>query len=237
MGRYMDRYDVYQRYKNQSEAPAGKLMSNAIPEKLWSHILTDFITKLPLAQGYDTILVVCNHFSKMVHFIATTEKTSAEGLTKLFRDYVWKLHGLPESIISDRGVQFVVEIIRELNNLLGIQTKLLTAYYPQTDGQTERINQELEQYLRVFINHRQEQWLDWLGMAEFAYNNKIHTATKTLPFKVNYGQNPSLGFEGRRKGKYKAVGKFVEKMKKIQEEAKAALGKAQEEMKKFANKR
>jgi len=134
-------------------------------------------------------------------------------------------------------VQFVVEIMRELNNLLGIQTKLLTAYYPQTDGQTERINQELKQYLRVFINHRQEQWLDWLGMVEFAYNNKIYTATKTLPFKVNYSQNPSLGFEGRRKGKYKAVGKFVEKMKKIQEEAKAALGKAQEEMKKFANKR
>ena len=127
--------------------------------------------------------------------------------------------------------------MRELNNLLGIQTKLLTAYYPQTDGQTERINQELKQYLRVFINHRQEQWLDWLGMAEFAYNNKIYTATKTLPFKVNYSQNPRMGFEGRRKGKYKAVGKFVEKMKKIQEEAKAALGKAQEEMKKFANKR
>ena len=127
--------------------------------------------------------------------------------------------------------------MRELNNLLGIQTKLLTAYYPQTDGQTERINQELKQYLRVFINHRQEQWLDWLGMAEFAYNNKIYTATKILPFKVNYSQNPRMGFEGRRKGKYKAVGKFVEKMKKIQEEAKAALGKAQEEMKKFANKR
>ena len=80
----MDRYDAYQRYKNQSEAPAGKLMPNAILEKLWSHILTDFITKLPLAQGYDAILVVCDHFSKMVHFIATTEKTSAEGLTKLF---------------------------------------------------------------------------------------------------------------------------------------------------------
>ena len=127
--------------------------------------------------------------------------------------------------------------MRELNNLLGIQTKLLTAYYPQTDGQTERINQELKQYLRVFINHRQEQWLDWLGMAEFAYNNKIYTATKTLPFKVNYSQNPRMGFEGRRKGKYKAAEKFVEKMKKIQEEAKAALGKAQEEMKKFANKR
>ena len=127
--------------------------------------------------------------------------------------------------------------MRELNNLLGIQIKLLTAYHPQTDGQTERINQELEQYLRVFIDHKQEQWLDWLGMAEFMYNNKIHTATKISSFKANYGQDPRMGFEGRRKGKYKAAGKFVERMKKIQEEAKVALGKAQEEMKKFANKR
>jgi len=205
----MDGYDACQRYKNQSEAPAGKLMPNAIPEKPWSHISADFITKLPLAQGYDTILVVCDCFSKMAHFIATTEKTSAEGLAKLFRDHVWKLHGLPESIISDRGVQFVVEMMKELNNLLGIQIKLSTAYHPQTDGQTERINQELEQYLRVFIDHRQEQWLDWLGMVEFAYNNKIHAATKTLPFKANYGQDLRMGFEGRRKGKYKAAGKFA----------------------------
>ena len=79
-------------------------MPNAILEKLWSHILADFITKLPLAQGYDMILVVCDWFSKMAHFIATTKKTSAEELTRLFRDYVWKLHGLPESIISNRGV-------------------------------------------------------------------------------------------------------------------------------------
>jgi len=173
----------------------------------------------------------------MAHFIATTEKTSAEGLVKLFWDHVWKLHGLPESIISDRGVQFAVGMMKELNNLLGIQTKLSTAYYPQTDGQTERINQELEQYLRVFIDHRQEQWPDWLGTAEFAYNNKIHAATKTLPFKANYSQDPRMGFEGRRKGKYKTVGKFIEKMKKIQEEAKAALGKVQEEMKKFRDRR
>jgi len=173
----------------------------------------------------------------MAHFIATTEKTSAEGLAKLFRDYVWKLHGLPESIVSDRGVQFAAGMMKELNNLLGIQTKLSTAYHPQTDGQTERVNQELEQYLRVFIDHRQEQWPDWLGTAEFAYNNKIHTATKTLPFKANYSQDPRMGFEGRRKGKYEAAGKFIEKMRKIQEEAKAALGKAQEEMKKFADKK
>ena len=187
VGKYVDGCDACQRYKNRSEAPAGKLMPNAIPEKPWSHILVDFITKLPIAQGYDAILVVCDHFSKMAHFIATTEKTLAEGLMKLFRDHVWKLHGLPESIILDRGVQFAAGIIKELNNLLGIQTKLSTAYHPQTDGQMERINQELEQYLRVFIDHRQEQWLDWLGTAEFAYNNKIHVATKILLFKANYG--------------------------------------------------
>ena len=161
----------------------------------------------------------------------------AEELAKLFQDHVWKLYGLPESIIPDRGVQFAAGMMRELNNLLGIQTKLLTAYYSQTDGQTERINQELKQYLRVFIDHRQEQWPDWLGTVEFIYNNKIHMATKTLPFKVNYGQDPRMGFEGRRKGKYKAAGKFIERMKKIQEKAKAVLGKVQEEMKKFANRR
>jgi len=134
-------------------------------------------------------------------------------------------------------VQFVAGMMRELNNLLGIQTKLLMAYHSQTDGQMERINQELEQYLRVFIDHRQEQWPDWLGMVEFAYNNKIYTATKILPFKANYGQDPRMGFEGRRKGKYEAAGKFVKKIKKIQEETKAVLGKAQKEMKKFGNRR
>jgi len=140
VGRYVDGYDICQRYKNQSEAPAGKLMPNAIPEKLWSHISADFITKLPLAQGYDAILVVCDRFNKMVHFIATMEKTSAEGLAKLFQDQVWRLHGLPESIISDREVQFAAGMMKELNNLLGIQTKLSTAYHPQMDRQTERIN-------------------------------------------------------------------------------------------------
>ena len=120
----------------------------------------------------------------------------------------------------DKGVQFAAGMIKELNNLLEIQIKLLTAYHPQTDGQTERINQELEQYLRVFIDHRQEQWPDWLGTVEFAYNNKIHVATKNSLFKVNYRQDPRMGFEDRRKGKYEVAGKFVEKMRKIQEKAK-----------------
>jgi len=90
----------------------------------------------------------------MVHFVSTTEKTTAEGLARLIRDNVWRLYGLPESIISDRGPQFTAGLMKELNGLLGIKTKLSTAFHPQTDGQTERMNQELEQYLRMFIDHR-----------------------------------------------------------------------------------
>jgi len=127
--------------------------------------------------------------------------------------------------------------MQELNRMLGIESKLSTAFHPQTDGQTKRVNQELEQYLRMFIDHRQEQWSDWLGMVEFAYNNKMHSSTKVSPFKANYGQDPRMGFEMRRKGKYKGVEKFVTKMKEIQEEAKAVLGKAQEEMKKYTDKK
>ena len=123
------------------------------------------------------------------------------------------MHRLPESIISDRGVQLAVGMMKELNNLLGIQTKLSMAYYPQMDGQMERINQKLEQYLRVFIDHRQEQWPDWLGTVEFVYNNKVYTATKTSLFKANYGQDPKIGLEERRKGKYKVVEKSRRKQK------------------------
>jgi len=131
---------VYSRYKNRSEAPIGKLMPNTILEKLWTYILADFITKLLLAQGYNVILVVYNWFSKMAYFIATTKKTSVEVFTRLFRDNIWKLHGLLESIISDRRVQFKVGIMRELNKLLKIKTKLSIAYHLQIYRQIEIIN-------------------------------------------------------------------------------------------------
>jgi len=100
---YVEGCNACQRNKNCTEQPAGKLMPNSILEKPWMHILADFITKLPLVQGYDSILVVVDQLTKIVHFIPTTEKTSAEGLARLFRDNVWKLHRLLESIISDRG--------------------------------------------------------------------------------------------------------------------------------------
>ena len=190
-----------------------------------------------MAQGYDSIVVVVDRFTKMVHFVPTTEKTTAEGLARLFRDNVWRLPGLPKSIISDRGPQFVAGLMRELNEMLGIKTKLLTAFHPQTDGQTERMNQELEQYLRMFIDHCQEQWPEWLGTAEFAYNTKAHSGTKVSPFEANNSRSPRMGFELRKKGRFEGAERFAKRMEEVQGEAKAALTKVQEEMRRYADRK
>ena len=128
--------------KNRIEAPAGKLMVNKVPEKTQMYLIVDFITKLPLVAGKDAILVVCNRLSKITYFVATTEE-----LARLFRDNMWKLHRLPESVISNKGPQFAVELMRELNKMLEIETRLSTVFHPQTDGQMEQMNQELKQYL------------------------------------------------------------------------------------------
>jgi len=128
-------------------------------------------------------------------------------------------------------------MIKQLNSMLGIDTKLLTIYHPQTNGQTERMNQELEQYLRMFIDHRQEQWPDWLATAEFAYNNKVQTSTKVSLFKANIGQDPCTGFKIRKKGKFEKVEEFVTRMKEVHEETEVALRKSQEEMRKYADRK
>jgi len=120
--------------KNRAEMPAEKLKPNTVLEKSWQHISVDSITKLPIAKGYDLILVVCNRFLKMSHFVATTEKITVEELVKLFRDNMWKLYRLPESVILDRGPRFATELMKELNEMLEIETKLSTAYHSQTDG-------------------------------------------------------------------------------------------------------
>ena len=122
----------------------GNLKLGEVPKKLWSHLMVDFITKLPVVAEKDAILVVCDRLLKIAHFVATTEGTSVEGLVRLFRDNVWKLHELPESVMLDRGPQFVAELTKELNKMLGIRTKLSTTFHPQTDRQTEQMNQELE---------------------------------------------------------------------------------------------
>ena len=126
-----------------------------------------------------------------------------------------------------------MELMKELNRMLGIKTKLSTVFHPQTDGQTERMNQELEQYLWFFIKHRQKDWPEWLVAAEFAVNNKVHMATKVSPFMANYGKELRMVGDIRRKWKVESVTVFVERLKKVQEEAEAALRKMQEEMKRY----
>ena len=235
VGRYVEGYDGCQRMKNRTEEPAGKLKLNKVPEKPWTHLMVDFIMKLPVVAGKDAILVVCNRLSKMAHFMATTEATSAEGLVRLFRDNIWKLHGLPESVVSDRRSQFVAELMKELNRMLGIETRLSTAFHLQTNGQMEQMNQELEQYLRFFVDHQQKDWLEHLARAEFAVNNKVHTATKVSPFMANYGREMRMGGDIRKRGKVEKVVEFVERIKRIHEEVGAALKKLQEDMKRQAD--
>ena len=217
VGKYVEGCDLCQRMKNRTEELAEKLKLSEVPQKTWTHLTVDFIMKLPVVAGKDAILVVCDRLSKMTHFVATTEGTLAEGLARLLRDNVWKLHRLLESVVSDRGPQFAAELTKELNRMLWIKTKLSMAFHPQTDGQTERMNQELEQYLQFFIENRQKDWLEWLAAAEFVVNNKVHMA--------NYGKELRMGGDIRKKGKVKSATEFVERMKKVHEEVEVALRK------------
>jgi len=234
-GRYVEGCDLCQRMKNRAEEPVGKLKLSEVPEKPWTHLMVDFITKLPVVAGKDMVLVVCDRLSKMMHFVATMEGTSAERLARLFQDNVWKLHGLLESVVSDRGPQFAAELIKELNRMLGIKTKLSIVFHSQTNRQIERMNQELEQYLQFFTEHRQKNWPEWIAAVEFVINNKIHTATKVLPFMANYGRELRMGGDIRRKGKVESMTELMERMKKVHEEAEAALKKTQEEIKRYAD--
>ena len=119
--------------------------------------------------------------------------------------------------------------------MLGIETRLSIAFHPQMDGQTEQMNQELEQYLRFFVEHRQKDWPEWLVLAEFAVNNKVHTATKVLPFMANYGKEVRMEGDIRKKGKVGSATEFIERIKKVHEEVEAALKKIQEKMKRYAD--
>jgi len=146
------------------------------------------------------------------------------------------LHRLPESVISDREPQFAAELTKELNRMLGIETQLSIVFHPQTDRQTEQINQELEQYLRFFVEYRQKNWPEWLASAEFAVNNKVHAATKVSPFMANYGREMRMGGDIRKRGKVENATEFVERIKRVHKKARAALKKAQEDMKRQVDK-
>lgn len=150
----------------------------------------DFITGLPLSGGYDSILVVVCRLSKMAHYIPTTADIDAEQLAELFVTHIFQLHGLPTRVVTDRGSVFTSKFWKWVAIKLGMKRDMSTAFHPQTDGQTERINAILEQYLRCYCSYNQDNWLSLLPLAEFAYNNSKSVTTGVTPFMMNYGYNP-----------------------------------------------
>ena len=148
------------------------------------------IGPLPSSNGMDAILVIVDRFMKMIRLKATTTNISSEGIAKIYRDEIWKLHGVPRTILSDQEPQFASKFMEEFTKVLGTKRKLSMAYHSQTDGQTERINQEIGMFLQHYVNYQQDDWTDWLATAEFSYNNKKHAATGKTPFELNFGRYP-----------------------------------------------
>ena len=161
-----------------------------VPPFPWHSISMDFITQLPKSQGKNTVLVVVDSFSKMGHFIPLEEIPSSKSLAVIFINQIVKLHGLPTVIISDRGPQFVSKFWQNLCQILDIDLRLSSAYHPQTDGQTERLNQTLEQNLRCLLATMNSEWVSCLSIAEFAYNNLEHSSTGFSPFFCSTGIHP-----------------------------------------------
>ena len=141
----------------------------------------------------DAIVVIVDWFTKMIRLKATMTNISSEGIAKIYKDDIWKLHGIPRKILSNRDPQFASKFMEEFTRVLGTKRQLLTAYHPQTDGQTERINQKIGTFLWHYVNYQQNNWTNWLAAAEFQYNNKRHTATGKTPFKLNFGRHPWKG--------------------------------------------
>ncbi|QRW23694.1 Retrotransposable element Tf2 protein [Rhizoctonia solani] len=163
-----------------------------VPPFPFHTISYDFITGFPKSEGHDAILVVIDSFSKLGHFIPTLKKVSAKGLADLFVSHIWKLHGLPIKTISDRGTTFTGKFLRALYQRLGIKPSFSSAYHPESDGQTERVNQFIEFYLRSYVAADHSDWVKWLPLAEYAYNNAKHSATGKTPFELIYGRNPIM---------------------------------------------
>ena len=190
--RYVTSCEVCARSKKSRHKPHGELNSLPVPDSKWQSVTMDFVTDLPLStvNRYDAILVVVDRLTKMSHYVPCHKNTTAEQLAKLILTEVIRYHGIPESYISDRGTQFKSKFWTELCRLQGTSRRLSTAYHPQTDGQTERQNQTMEQYLRAYVNYQQDDWVDFLPLAEFAYNNSVHATTGMTPFFANYGRHP-----------------------------------------------
>ena len=209
------------------------LNPNTVPDAPWEIISVDLISPLPKSKGKNAIMVVVDRFSKMIQLFPISTEITSQGMAKIFRDEIFKLHGIPKKVISDRGPQFVLLFMKKLYFQLQIEENPSTAYHPETDGQTKRINAWVEQYLCIYINHRQSDWVKWLSIVEFAQNQTSSSATTFSPFLLNYGQQPQSGFTQKGTERNLAANEFVEEMKSTQQITKSALKMASYDMKQF----
>lgn len=207
----------------------------AVPEGPWQIVGTDLVTGLPPSKEIDgnTYTAIANYvdlYSKQAHFALTTDKVDADGIADLHIRDVFRLHGLPRGIISDRGPQFASRFIKALYQKLGINGQLTTAYHPQANGQTERMNKEIEQYLRLFAQQRQDDWATLLPVGEFAINSRIQSALQHSPFEVMYGYQPDFTISAGGRSNIPAVDKHLDQLKEARVDAEAALRRSKEEM-------
>jgi hypothetical protein len=172
--------------KPSLQKPAGTLRPLPIPDKPWRTISIDFVGPLPGTKDYyNYILVVVDKFSKMAHFIATNTNVTSKETAELLINNIVRLHGLPDAIISDRGHEFTSALFQEVWKAMGTELRMSTAYHPQSDGQTERVNRELEQQLRAHADRTGSNWKDWLAIVEMHYNSDVHSSTGKTPYEMN----------------------------------------------------
>ena len=231
MKKYIQKYvtscDTCQRNKTARHKPFGLLQPLPIPEHPWSSISMDFITHLPKSKDYDTILVVVDRLTKMAHFIPTKNNNNAEEIVQLLIENIISKHGIPDDIISDRDTLFTAHFTKAMLKGLGITQKLSTAFHPQTDGQTERTNGTLEQYLRCFVNYQQDNWTQLLPLAELSYNNTIHTAINETPFYATFGYHANINIPRTNSNVPRAEAR-LEQLHEVQEEIQLSMSIAQE---------
>ena len=224
-----------QRNKASSAKPAGVLHPLPIPHSPWSSVSMDFIVHLPkTSSGYDAIVVFVDRLTKMVHIAPTHTSVTAEGTAELFVDHVFKHHGVPEDIITDRGSVFASHFWSELMRLIGTRHSMSTAWHPQSDGQTERVNRVLEDMLRHYVGSlRHGDWDKCLTAAEFAINNSFHESSGSTPFRLNYGRDPRVPITISHASKFPAPAAFADRVAEGLADAKRCIQAAQQRQKRY----